>query len=115
MAGKASKKRPTGYNPPKAAAPTRAAPLPVLQWWESIEFHAFLLFAAGLAVYSNNFRHAYFLDDSHTIQNNLNIRSLANIPRFFVDPATFTSLRANVDYRPVLQTTYAINYWMGGY
>ena len=32
-----------------------------------------------------------------------------------MDPGHFSSLRSNVDYRPLLTTTYALNYWMGGY
>ena len=40
--------------------------------------------AAVLAVciaYSGHFRNAFHFDDAHTIQNNLFIRDLANIPR----------------------------------
>ena len=67
------------------------------------------------AVYSNNFRHAYHLDDAYTLVNNPSIRSLAAIPRYFVDPATYTSLREQADYRPILQVSYALNYAIGGY
>ena len=67
------------------------------------------------AVYSNNYNHAYHLDSGYTIADNAAVRSLANVPRYFVDPATYTSLRAQVDYRPVLQVSYALNYRMGGY
>lgn len=77
--------------------------------------HTLLLAAVCLGVYANSFDHAYQLDDSYTIVTNPNLRTLRNIPRFFVDPSTYTSLRAQVDYRPVLQATYALNYWMGGY
>lgn len=77
--------------------------------------HAILLAVVCVGIYSNSFDHAYQLDDSYTIVTNPNLRSLRNIPRFFVDPSTYTSLRAQVDYRPVLQATYALNYWMGGY
>jgi Tfp pilus assembly protein PilF len=77
--------------------------------------HALLLAAVCLGIYSNSFGHAYQLDDSYTIVTNPNLRSLRNIPRFFIDPSTYTSLRAQVDYRPVLQVSYALNYWMGGY
>ncbi len=66
-------------------------------------------------VYSNNYRHAYHLDDAYTVVTNPSVRTLRNVPRYFVDPATYTSLREQADYRPVLQTTYALNYWMGGY
>ena len=83
--------------------------------WSSPGVHAALLAILCLGVYSNNFQHAFQLDDSHVLLTNPAVRSLANIPKYFVDPSTFTSLRANVDYRPVLQATYALNYAMGGY
>ena len=84
-------------------------------WWSSPRAHAALLAVVCFAIYSNNFHHDFQLDDSHVLLTNPSVRSLANIPRFFVDPSTFTSLRANVDYRPVLVATYALNYRMGGY
>jgi tetratricopeptide (TPR) repeat protein len=74
-----------------------------------------VLIALPFAVYSNNYRHAYQLDDAYTVVTNPSIRSLGNIPSYFVDPATYTSLREQADYRPILQVTYALNYRMGGY
>ncbi len=38
------------------------------------------------------------------------MRNLASVPRFFTDARTFSTLSTNVDYRPVLQTTYAIDH-----
>jgi tetratricopeptide (TPR) repeat protein len=84
-------------------------------WWSSPRAHAAFLALVCLGIYSNNFHHDFQLDDSHVLLTNPSVRSLANIPRYFTDPSTFTSLRANVDYRPVLQATYALNYRMGGY
>jgi len=66
------------------------------------------------AVYSNHFHNAFHFDDSHVIQNNLHIRSLDNIPNFFVDANTFSSLPSNATYRPLLSTTYAFDYWVAG-
>jgi len=66
-------------------------------------------------VYANNFRHEFLLDDGHSIERNLAIRSLANIPSFFADASTFSTLRSNIDYRPVLLVTYAANHALGGY
>lgn len=77
--------------------------------------HLLLLLIVCFAIYSNNYRHAYHLDSGYTILNNPAVRSLATVPRYFVDPATYTSLRAQVDYRPLLQVSYALNYWMSGY
>lgn len=98
--------------------PARTIPVPqpdTPRWWGAGWLHAVLLALVCAAVYSNNLRHDYFLDDAHLLQNNLAIRSLDRIPDFFTDAGTFSSLSANVDYRPVLMVTYALNYWMGGY
>src|SRR5258705_2525550 len=70
---------------------------------------------ATAAAYYNSFGNSFQLDDSHVLIDNPWIRSLKNIPHFFVDPLTFSTLRANTDYRPVLQATYALNYAISGY
>lgn len=77
--------------------------------------HVAILALACFLVYANNYRHEYQLDSGYTILQNAAVRDLSNIPRYFVDPSTYTSLREQVDYRPVLQATYALNYRMGGY
>ena len=64
--------------------------------------------------YANHFRNDFHFDDAHTIQNNLFIRDLTNLPRFFSDPATFSSLPANQSYRPLLTTTLAVDYRLAG-
>lgn len=77
--------------------------------------HVLVLLVACLVVYSNNFEHDYHLDSAYTLLENPAVRDLSNIPRYFVDPSTYTVLREQVDYRPVLQVSYAINYWMSEY
>ncbi|HJU43625.1 MAG TPA: tetratricopeptide repeat protein [Vicinamibacterales bacterium] len=69
---------------------------------------------AVVLTYSNHFSNDFHFDDEHTIQNNLFVRDLANIPRFFRDPATFSSLPANQSYRPFLTTTLAVDYRLAG-
>lgn len=64
--------------------------------------------------YSNHFRNGFYFDDSHTIVNNSYIRDIGNIPLFFKDGATSSSLPANQAYRPVVTTLNAIDYWIGG-
>ena len=64
--------------------------------------------------YANFFHNAFHFDDSHTIENNVYIRDIANIPRFFTSTATFSSLPANQSYRPLVTTTLALDYWLGG-
>lgn len=58
---------------------------------------------------------AFVLDDWHGITENPAVRSLDNIPSYFRDANTMSVLKTNVDYRPILQTTYAINYNLSGY
>ena len=73
--------------------------------------------AAGLALvfaYSNHFHNAFHFDDAHTIENNLYIRDLRNLPFFFRSAAAFSSLPANQSYRPLVTTTLAIDYHLAG-
>jgi len=74
-----------------------------------------ILFAIGLVItYSNHFHNGFHFDDVHTIENNPYITSLDNIPLFYKDIKTFSSLQSHWGYRPVVTTTLAIDYWMGG-
>jgi tetratricopeptide (TPR) repeat protein len=72
-----------------------------------------LVIAAATLVYSNHFGNAFHFDDSHAIENNLFIRDISNIPMFFKDATTFSSLPSNQSYRPVVSTSLAIDYWLG--
>jgi len=74
-----------------------------------------LICACGLLVFHNSFGNSFHYDDEHSILENPHIRSLANVPRFFVDPGTFSGLPEARMYRPLLLATYALNYATGGY
>lgn len=63
--------------------------------------------------YSRHFDNPFEFDDSHTIVNNMAIRDLKNIPSFFTDATTTSSLPANQAYRPGLTTLNAIDYALG--
>jgi len=76
--------------------------------------YAVLITLACFTVYSNGYDQAFKLDSGHVIVKNPYVRSLSHIPEYFTNPGTFTMLRSNVDYRPVLQISYAVDYWMGG-
>lgn len=67
-----------------------------------------------LGAYSNSFNNEFHFDDSHVVQNNLFIRSTGNIPLFFRYATTFSSQPLNATYRPLVSTTLAIDYWLGG-
>jgi len=59
-------------------------------------------------------RNGFHFDDIHAIVDNPSVRDIRNIPRFFSDATTFSSLPLNQSYRPVLQTTLAVDYRLGG-
>jgi Flp pilus assembly protein TadD len=65
------------------------------------------------AAYSNHFHNSFHFDDGTVIQNNAYLRSLKNIPLFFKDAATFSSLPTNAAYRPLTSVSFALDYWRG--
>ena len=79
-------------------------------------FYALIIFSFALLIgaYSNHFKNPFQFDDAHTIVTNDAIHSLKNIPKFFKDARTTSSLPSNQIYRPGLTTLNAIDYWIGG-
>ncbi len=73
---------------------------------------ASLLLLLLYASYSGHFHNPFQFDDEHTIVTNKYIRDLKNIPLFFKDATTTSSLPANQAYRPGLTTLNAIDYWI---
>ena len=74
----------------------------------------FLVAVFATLVYSNHFSNGFHFDDSHTVVNNIFIQNLKNIPLFFKDGTTFSSLPTNQSYRPLVTTTLAVDYRIGG-
>ncbi len=73
-----------------------------------------LLLVAGIFItYSNHWHNDFHFDDAHTVQSNVYIQSLSNIPLFFKDPVTFSSIHSHCSYRPLVSTTLAIDYHLG--
>ncbi len=70
--------------------------------------------ALTLGAYANHFRNAFHFDDAHVIEDNLAIRDLGNVPRFFTDAATFSTLTDHQTYRPLLSTSLAVDYAVAG-
>lgn len=67
-----------------------------------------------VGIYWNHFDNDFQFDDYHTIVNNAYITDLGNLPRFFTDVETTSSLPLNQSYRPVVTTMNAIDYWLAG-
>lgn len=66
-----------------------------------------------VGVYANSLHNAFHFDDSHVIVTNLFLRSLDNVPRFFTDAHTFSSLPQNATYRPLVTLSLALDYARG--
>ena len=64
--------------------------------------------------YANGFNNPFHFDDEHTIVTNAYIRDIHNIPLFFKDATTFSSLPANQAWRPGVTTLDAIDFWLAG-
>ncbi|HEY3358474.1 MAG TPA: tetratricopeptide repeat protein [Polyangia bacterium] len=61
----------------------------------------------AVVVYLDALGGSFHFDDAHAVVENASIRSVANTGRFFTDPATFSVLPQNQNYRPLLLVTYA--------
>ena len=72
------------------------------------------LIGLAIVLYFQALDHPFHYDDHHSVQYNPHVRSLSNIPSFFVDPSKFSSHPSGFMYRPVLLTTYALNYAVSG-
>lgn len=75
-----------------------------------------LLAGIGIIVYINSFSNSFQYDDQVTIEYNRDIRTLGNIPHFFVKPKLLTAIILPQEaghYRPFVITSYAINYAIG--
>ena len=67
------------------------------------------------AVFANTLGNSFHYDDEHSIQYNINVRDVANIPSFFTTPGMFSVDADKGMYRPLLLVTYALNYAWGEY
>ena len=76
-------------------------------------FSILLITGLLLIFYSNSFTADWHYDDFHHIKENINIRKITNIPKFFKDPTTFSRNPQTRMYRPLLMVTHAINYQLG--
>jgi len=69
--------------------------------------------ACALAAYAAVLLGAFVYDDLHTVRDNEAIRSLSNLPRFFVDVDLFSAVECRM-YRPCVLVTYALDWAVGG-
>jgi protein O-mannosyl-transferase len=73
-----------------------------------------LVVLGWLGAWSNHFGNSFHSSDIPTIVNNPFIPHLSNIPRFFSNPRTFSAMKDTADYRPLLSTSFALDYSFAG-
>lgn len=76
---------------------------------------AVLMAVVSVALYANSLDNAFHFDDEHSIVGNPHIRRLANLPAYFVDPSLFSRNEGSHMYRPLVLSSYAANFALGGY
>ncbi|MCM2280089.1 MAG: tetratricopeptide repeat protein [Oligoflexia bacterium] len=64
--------------------------------------------------YASSLTGAFHFDDSHSVESNLAIRSVLNIPSFWTDPRTSSFIPENRVYRPLVYTFYSFCWAIGG-
>lgn len=72
-----------------------------------------LLVTCWLGAWSNHFGNSFHFDDIPAIVSNSSLSHLSNIPHFFANPRTFSATKETADYRPLLSTWFAVDYWLG--
>lgn len=87
---------------------------PPLTWRRAYDVRVVLIVLAGLLAYWPSLRGGFHYDDQHSIQANFHIRDLGYLPIIWSDPAAFSVDPEKGMFRPLLVTTYAINYALGG-
>lgn len=80
-----------------------------------VAYAALLVAVVACFTYANTLDVGFHYDDSHHLVGNPYVRDMAYVPRYFTDPGTFSGNPRLRMYRPVLMTTYAWDYHLGGY
>jgi Flp pilus assembly protein TadD len=113
-----SEKERMGEKPASAASRGREAPADTIGSPRPsrgvVWLLAALLLVVVIATYLNHFDNSFHFDDAHVIEENVYIRDLGNVPLFFTDPATASTLPPNRVYRPLLLVTLAVDYALAG-
>src|SRR6266568_347533 len=71
------------------------------------------LLLAVFAAYANHFQNGFHFDDTHTITGNVFLQDLRNVPRFFTDATTSSTMPDHAMFRPLVTTSLAIDYRLG--
>ena len=73
-----------------------------------------LILIVAVGAFWNSLGNGFHFDDEHSLTENPHIRDISNVPRFFADPQMFSRNLGSEMYRPLVLTSYALNYQLGG-
>jgi tetratricopeptide (TPR) repeat protein len=73
-----------------------------------------VVLALVVASYANHWTNPFHFDDEHTIVQNPNLHTLANLPRFWSDATAASIYPTHAVYRPVTYTTLLVDYALAG-
>lgn len=73
-----------------------------------------LIVLAGLLAYGGSLQGTFHFDDIHSVSDNPHIRSLSEPLRFLTDKAQFSVDEDKAMYRPVVVSSLALNFALGG-
>jgi Flp pilus assembly protein TadD len=74
---------------------------------------ATVLLLAILVSYSSFFTSEFHVSEYPTVRDNASIRTLTNLPRFFVDTSTASTIPTGNPYRPMVTASLAFDYFLG--
>ncbi|MBT3345162.1 MAG: tetratricopeptide repeat protein [Gemmatimonadetes bacterium] len=76
--------------------------------------HAIGLLVWVVVLFGSTLDHGFHYDDAHSILDNPRLQDWRQIPSFFVDPGAFSIMPQARMYRPMLLSSYAVTYALGG-
>lgn len=75
-----------------------------------ISYYYFILAVFSFLLFVNTISNGFVFDDESVVENNLSIREISNIPKFFTGDEGFHKVIGRY-YRPVVSATYTIDYF----
>ena len=82
--------------------------------WHRVPWGSLGLVTLVWVVYAGGLANGFHYDDTHSIVENPAIRTLSHWARFFTDPTTFSAEPRMAMYRPLLVTSFAVDYAVHG-
>ncbi len=77
------------------------------------KYHCYIIITVlTFLIFYNSFENEFVFDDESVVVNNLSIRDISNIPKYFTGAEGFHKVIGRY-YRPIVSTTYAVDYAIG--